>query len=248
VRNVVANEDKEYNAFTWKKHATLNNHAFSSENKTKVLVIGDSMAADFLNILAESHVADKIELRSIVVLVKCQPVMPVDDMDKLPFVRPHDAQECATSRHNLRESALLNQADIIFLAGKWSEDALDYLKGTVTILEARSTADVFIVGNKGLGASSSMIVLRNRFDHKKLSASAALIDKSDIVHSNVRIREIVGENHYIDMMKVVCPSLNECVVLTPDGNPIFYDPIHITADGTRFMAAALDTMLEKIVN
>ena len=248
VRNLVHNSEKEYNAYTWKNHTALNNHAFVSKEKTRVLVIGDSMAGDFLNILAESDVAGKVELRSIVVLVKCQPVLAADNSAALSFVQPHNTRECATSRQNLRESELLNQADIIFLAGKWAEGALDYINGTVHILEAKTSAEIFIVGNKGLGASSSMIVLKNRFGHKQLTASAALIDKSDITHTNNRMRRIVGENHYIDLMKVVCPSAKACNVLTPEGNPIFYDPIHITADGTRFMAAALDNVLEKIVN
>lgn len=49
---------------------------YAFNGKKRVLIVGDSQAGDFVNMLVENHYQDKLDLRTIQIKSECQPIIP----------------------------------------------------------------------------------------------------------------------------------------------------------------------------
>ena len=74
-KNALVNKDTEDNGvYTWELHKNLNGNQFANDGRKKVLVIGDSQAGDFINMLSVTKGFEEIDLVSRIIYSRCRGV------------------------------------------------------------------------------------------------------------------------------------------------------------------------------
>jgi len=230
---------QELNDYTWKAHLRMQNVKFNNNRKVKVLVVGDSQGGDFVNILLTKLEKQKYQLRSIIVSAKCQPVALDDKTPESSVVMPHDVERCKKERFEFTQNKLLDNADVVYLVSNWHEESLKYIKNTMNLIYSKGVNRVYVVGRKSQGAIGTMLALRNRYSDKPIETFSAEIKHKTAWDLNNKLRDIVGEENFVNIMGVVCPSENYCSVLTGEKKLIFHDKLHLTPAGVEYIAERL---------
>jgi peptidoglycan/LPS O-acetylase OafA/YrhL len=209
---------------------------FTAARTRKVLVVGDSQAGDFVNILRETHLDDGIELRTLAVDSECQAIIPANE-DVYRNVDASYRDRCRKEHEAFRGSPQLAAADVVILSANWKDWALPHVDNTVERVAAKGAKEIYIVGRKTQGMTPQMYVTRfggiagvERFAAKYRDAESLYI--------NARIRDTKGAQ-YIDLMSIACPARDACPVFTPRGEIIFYDITHLTPAGARYFGERL---------
>src|SRR5450759_1772411 len=94
---------------------------FKDNGRKKILVIGDSFAEDFMNMLSENHLLESDQVRTFGITAKCQIIIPEPN--------PRLCRE-----HSLLGAAIqarIKQADIIILASSWLPETAARLDATL---------------------------------------------------------------------------------------------------------------------
>ena len=108
----------DYTEYFWKSFNEFE-RPFEDNGKPKVLIIGDSMAADISNVLVAGQYAEKVDISSIVIGDNCKGVFPLSD-DQYQVLYQHRAGLCRAQHQKvLNQEKLLAQADTIILASYW---------------------------------------------------------------------------------------------------------------------------------
>jgi peptidoglycan/LPS O-acetylase OafA/YrhL len=225
--------DKEY---AWKELNHLNTQ-FSSERNVKVLLIGDSQAGDFLNMIVTSGHKFGVEIKTDVIQGECQAVIPRDASYYAALKPPYD-QYCRQYHDRLRNSGKIERADIAVLASAWQPFGVAELNNTVDYLLGHGVKEVYVVGRKDQGYNGQTL-LQRYWKALDINAISARFRSQEAVNINAMILAAKTRAHYIDLMSNFCPSSRECLVLTPDNDIMFSDIMHLTRPATEFMAKRL---------
>lgn len=75
-----------------------------------------------------------------------------------------------------------------------------------------------------------------------IESYASQFRNKESYHLNLELAKI-PDTRFIDMMKLVCPQLDRCLVLTNNGKPIYYDQTHTTKEGAVFFGKQLLEMI-----
>jgi hypothetical protein len=209
---------------------------FTSTPGRKVLVIGDSQAGDFVNILREKHLDEGLELRTLAIVTECQAIIPVND-EVYKNIDDAFKERCRAEHERLRTSPEVQAADVVVLCALWQQWALPHLPNTIENLAKRGAKKIYIVGRKAQGMTAQMFVTRSGNTANADSFAAKYKDWPSW-EINSRLRAIKGAE-YIDLMSIACPSSDSCPVFTPTGEIIFYDTTHLTPAGARYFGDRL---------
>ena len=227
------NFDKE---FAWMNLNRLN-RPFVPTTERKILLVGDSQAGDFLNMLLAAHAADGIEIRTEVIQGECQAVIPRSDAYYAALNPPYDVN-CKQYHSDFLASGKIEQADAVVLAANWQPFVVAELNHTIDYYHTHGVRQVFIVGRKDQGLSGQQLLQRfwNSFAIDKV---AGRFRSAEAQRVNDMLRSGVKGATYIGIMRDFCPSPSSCHVLTPDRKIIFSDVMHLTKPGTDYMASVL---------
>jgi peptidoglycan/LPS O-acetylase OafA/YrhL len=213
------------------KFNSLQGKPFSNDdNQKRLLIIGDSYAQDFCNILNEGGLLEGIDVSTHYVPENCD-------------IRQHIAsQDIALCQNfirigNEKLDKRLAQADFIIVASSWDKFTTSQLKNLHTELKKRTHAKLFIVGKK------SFYTLR-------IVDIIAATDKNTLVsmkkgspheYDNVKhAREVMRQNNnYLDLHRIVCGDTEKCPVTNPDGYLISYDGCHLSKEGATYIGKLL---------
>jgi peptidoglycan/LPS O-acetylase OafA/YrhL len=198
---------------------------FKDNGRKKILVIGDSFAEDFMNMLSENHLLESDQVRTFGITAKCQIIIPEPN--------PRLCRE-----HSLLGAAIqarIKQADIIILASSWLPETaarLDATLGAAGISQMEKR--VYVLGTKNFGpilplsylplTTAERIALRNPVPH---------LDANDL------LRKALPPTEFVDVEKIVCGSEATCPAFTPDGSVISFDGSHLTPAGAKYVGSLL---------
>lgn len=187
----------------------LQEEALYQSSSPRIVIIGNSFARDFANILSEHPQWSS-------------------------FAIAYRNMSCAQALKDHFE--LLRRADIIFLAqnfgdGIYSIDFIEQLKLCRDSILSAFDADFLIIGGKNFGWSNGFISLIEDSER----ASLYTHPNSNVVAFNRLANDILSPN-FFDPFDYLMNDEGEVPITTPDGKIIAFDTNHLTPAGAKFLA------------
>jgi len=222
--------------YTWRGFRQFE-RPFAREHGKKVLLVGDSQAADFFNVLQESGRLAHADIRTVELDMECQALISVSP-EQYEALSSQDRATCRDGYENLRTGTVSLDVEQVILAFNWDQRGIPFITSAVARFRAHGARQVFVVGRKSQGYGGPDIVLQRGIapDIEAFSAS----HKNPISwQANAAIRGLRGDFTFIDLMSDVCPSVTSCRVLTDTRDIIFFDASHFTPSGARYVGQLL---------
>ncbi|HAT7728328.1 TPA: acyltransferase [Enterobacter cloacae] len=249
VRNVNNISDNETKSYTWKEQRILDSRIhFSDSGKEKLLIIGDSQSADFINALYESGSIDNYDVVARTVLMECgAPYLKMDinkflsDVNKQTSNKTALASDCKRQISRAMDRDLIEKADKIVISMYYNPQMIEYIKQSVSEIKNITNAKIYLIGRKNLVKSSIEIV--NSFQRLVgVEKYAAKLQDGVAISINKKLSDI-KDAKFIDMLSIVCPSNNECKVLDEKNRPLFFDKAHFTKYGAIYFGAKVSDII-----
>jgi hypothetical protein len=232
IRPETLERDKVYTWAGFRK----SEHPFTGRGD-KMLLIGDSQAADFYNVLAESGRLDHVDIATIEVDMQCQALVSLGRAQFAALSRA-DRASCETGYERLQNLGSLADVKAVILAFNWDERGIPFITEGVTRLHDHGASGVFVVGRKSQGISGTDVVLQRGLA-PGLEHYAGVRKNALSWSANTAIRFLHGDFVFIDLMSQVCPSDVSCQVLTEGQEIIFFDASHLSPPGARYLGRLL---------
>lgn len=222
--------------FLWARANHLYLKQFNGSTKHKVLVIGDSMAADFVNVLYETEYYKKNDISFYTVDWPCGNLYLDENFtDKID--KEH-RQACLNKNwfNNSKIKELLGEADHIILASVWVPWQIELLGKSINNLERDfGKGKFFVVGRKSFGSLDleklSSLTFGQRLSYR--SSPHAFIPEF-----NKSLSSKVKNGHFFDLGAIICEG-NECPLFDRSGRLMSYDGSHLTPAGAKYVADKL---------
>jgi len=229
----LTNED--YRAFFW-ENIRRHQAGFSKNGKPKILIIGDSMAADLVNVIVESNNHNKIDIASIVIEHNCKSYAPLRGRE-YRMLFPSHYRKCREQHRSMISNSLIKEADAIILASYWlSTSHVKFIERTVAALNAVGKNNIFVQGPKDQNIPGTLFLAQNIFKPDIYKLRTPISDKTKIMaHA---LRESESNFSYFDLLEHFCDS-SGCQRVTKEGYLITFDSSHLTAQGAQFVGRNL---------
>ncbi|MGF1698539.1 acyltransferase [Vibrio lamellibrachiae] len=245
-------KSKEYGLYTWELHKQFSK-GFANE-KPNILIIGDSQAGDFRNILEILKVPDLYEVKSSRIAAKCGAIYidssirdeysthaPAIKSGKVPL------EGCIHEWERYYQHDILENANVIFLAMFWDKYTIDYVSHSVSkIREKNKDAKIFIVGSKSLGADIPREMYRAYREGIPVNSKVyEMAAKKHFLTMKMFEKEVSSLNNvtYVNMKTALCDDIARTCSVVVNGDPVFYDKNHSTYEGNRYMAKYVQSFL-----
>jgi hypothetical protein len=225
-------EDK--GKYVWERASSRYLKDFEDADR-KVLVIGDSMGADFLNLMAEMDYTESTSFSFYTIQHPCGNLYLeesfVDQIDQ------EWRQKCINwgwyNNQQLRN--LLHEADQVLLISLWWQWQVVLVNKSIENL-TRDFGDKFlVVGLKSFGPVElekiSQFTLGQRLSYRT-SPYKGLLELNEVLISELE------ERQFLDLGAAVCPD-NVCRQFDDNGKLISYDGKHLTKDGAKYIGQVL---------
>jgi hypothetical protein len=211
------------------RFASLNRDFSNEVHATKILVIGDSFAEDFINAVFESGNLSGAEIRTVPLGVECQIYFGLRDVSE--FIPPAMRLECAHARHSPILQRRVAEANVVVLASSWRPWAAQRLPETLDQLGQGANRRIFIVGPKLVGEFGIRELLQ--------TPAAVRIQESQPVATTIvdlerTLSAAAPQGTYVSMQAAVCGRGPACKLFTPDGDLISFDGRHLTRAGAAY--------------
>lgn len=221
-----------YHKYVWARHNALEK-GFLNNGKPRILVIGDSMAADFVNILAESSNIEKFDLVTIPVRDGCRSVFPVPEYMYEKFLS-NKIDTCKEQHESIIGSNLLKQADSIVLASSWDDWNIDLIGSTVNLLKRKGVPQVAIVGRKDQSMNGVKYIAKYAFRKTSHNIRTPMHNKTEKI--NKKIKQVKSDFLFIDLLNCFCND-DGCQRVTDNGYLIIYDNSHLSPEGAKHIGS-----------
>ena len=213
---------------------------YKDSEKKHILLVGDSYAKDFLNIVYEGGYNRFFEFSTKQINSECGNIHVTTDFSS--FIPESRQERCRLlGRYDgaeMRRRA--SESDEIWLVNAWQEWVLPFLPETVENLEREFGAKVRVFGIKGFGKISQKEILaippgsRTGF----VQPVSRHVEKI-----NQAMLQILPVGNFNELLTVLCGGdYNECRIFTPEGLLISPDGGHLTQAGAKYLAQALAPM------
>ena len=230
--------------YVWKNFNRLQTPAFTS-SKRHVLVVGDSQAADLMNMLVAAGFERKNELITRTVLWECgMPYMPEGKGDTFwktenshTIKNPALIDTCKEEYKGIADGPAIRDAEYVIVSYFWREDALGKIDEAVRDLSLRTKAKILLLGSKGFDESS--IQFANRLGNLEGLEKLAADHVTAATRNANRFMADNFPDRFVDVLSAICPRADFCHVLTGENKPIYWDPTHLTSYGAEYLGRSL---------
>lgn len=210
---------------------------FDSSTNTKILIVGDSYAQDFANIVYEAGQFKGAQIRTVYIPAICQLVDVSEDITQ--FVLPVNRTVC-TNFPNIQSSKnLIRQADVVILAASWRKWSASRLPETITNMALRADQRLLVIGSKSFGSVNVRQLIQ-------MSRDARLAERRTVRDSisevNALMRKTLPKEVFVDQIRAVCGTSEKCPLVTPDDKLISYDGGHLTQEGAKYVGERIFSM------
>ena len=185
-------------------------NSFSDDKKQKMLVIGNSFARDFINMMAENDVSQKLNLI-------------------------YFEGDCL-SKDQMRLNNLLAEADFVVYAEDWGQKS--YSESQVDAVAAcsryfsriSSGGKIFVLGVKNFGWNNNFVKLGNFGSESLVTPRKSILSFNDSAKSKV--------TGYVDVLELVSND-GRVRIFDDNGKFISYDTNHLTRSGAKYIGGIL---------
>lgn len=200
----------------------------SSDERPKLLLIGDSHAQDFLNSVLENNYLQNYQLRTRYIPFRCQVFLSEKGQQQ---ILPKDESLCAKSDSLQQAQAQIAEADVVILAARWKSWAVDLLPETLENLQLKPAQRLLVVGKKTFGKVRLRKYLR--MSKQQLQAVANPLSAEDVA-LNQRMQQMLGDKVFVDQQRLICGAGDSCRLFTDELKLISYDGGHLTPAGAQY--------------
>ena len=212
---------------------------FPDGPERKVMVIGDSFAKDFVNILNESGMMKRIRVSTHTIEANCGNLLPSKNINE--YIDPSVANIC---RHQVRYDSdrvqtLMQEADVILLASAWQEWEARLIGQSLDNISEFTNANLVVVGPKDFGHIRIRPLIGLSADEKRSLTNEANLSARQI---NQLLKAVVPTHQYIDVLSSACTESRHCPIFTPNEDLISWDGAHLTPEGAAWLGHRLSKM------
>jgi len=207
---------------------------FNATSKKKALIIGDSHAQDFFNIVLENGYLQNYQISTRYIPTRCQIYL---GENRARHIKPKDKVLCSKSDNLSQAKKQITEADLIILAASWKEWTVKELPQTIDNLGLRSQQKLLIIGRKNFGKISIRHYLRLPED--KLRGLRNQVDTHQNKINGI-MNKTLDKSQFVDIHGLICgTSSTSCPVFTNDLKLISFDGGHLTKDGAQYVGKIL---------
>lgn len=222
-------------AYVRERFNALQNKPFDDTYIRKnALLIGDSHAQDFLNMIAENGKLSGYQIRTRKIPTQCQ-IYLGDSHAR--YIARKDKTLCGDSDNLIRAKKQIEKADLIIFAANWKVWSANTLQATIEQLSLRPEQKLIIIGRKNFGKINIRRYLK--MDQQQRAALKNNVDEvqveiNQIMNSNIKQSQQIT---YIDLHTTLCGAKNadSCPIFTPKGELISFDGGHLTKAGAEYL-------------
>ena len=234
------------------KHEKDKSNYLKGDNKTTILVIGDSHAIDGLNSLKNYKFKnDSAEIRYHFLDDECLSVFLQDRNANqlLKINRPKKYTACTLEADNLKKSTLFDSAHIVVYSSEWKYENLKYIKPFFDNLEKMNKRGI-LLGPNALFSIRPQDMLLRASSRQEVNSLAFKYLKKGIFSLDQTMQVIAKNNNIVFFSKIqsICYQ-DQCEVILEDDMLSFLDHTHWTYDGAiRFGNKIFATSLDSAIN
>ena len=216
--------------FVSKRFNSLIGNQFKDNGKKKIMIIGDSMAQDFTNLMYYSDMSSNLEFSTHRIGANCGNLYINTEIFKKNVDRPKyikcSQQYWSESKEILD---LIKASDYLILSSLWTNWEIDLLPISLDKIMSFYSGEIIIVGNKSFGEINKRKLLKMKFgDRINLMHNLSEENK----RKNNKLKE--NKNLFFDYFDILCKK-NKCSKFTDEGFLISYDGQHLTKEGVSFI-------------
>ncbi|MDN3718007.1 acyltransferase family protein [Vibrio breoganii] len=234
---------KDYGQYTHRKMDEMRGKNFNSE-KNNMLVIGDSMSGDFINILSYLDVENNFDLSALKVDAKCGvPYLSnkknIDIWMEISTDLKGDGKWtdiCSRRWEEInKKEHLLKQADVIVLVMNWRIYSKELITKSVDeIIDINKSAKILLVSGKSISINFKEMIYINRDKTESFISNyiyTKAINSLDFMDEMGRLFIEYDNVYYFNFRRLICDDKNRICFFKYNDMPIMYDSIHSTRDG-----------------
>ena len=210
---------------------------FDPTKPVKVLIIGDSFAQDFVNVLHEGGLDEHASIVTHYIATGCGNLMlDWDFTDRIPS--PEKRAQCAGNPgyKSAELVRLLREADMVWIASSWTPWEAGLIAESVANVRRATQGKVFVVGSKHFGPINirSLLAippadrpaLRNPVPQKHLEM-------------NARMKAALDADTFVDLQALMCGTAADCALFNDRIEILTHDGRHFTEAGARLAGQRL---------
>ncbi len=208
---------------------------FSADDKRrKMLIMGDSHAQDFYNVLAENQVDQRYQVSTRRIPAICgvylgtENIRPLIEKKHIPICDKADTLKDALPQ--------IRQADVVIIAANWKLWSAQRLKTTVQNLNISAPQKLFVIGRKNFGKLNLRKYLRMPNDKLRQLRNQVHGAQQE---TNQTMKQNLDSSVFVDIQGLLCRNEDDCPIFTPQLRLISFDGGHLTEDGARYVGSVL---------
>ena len=240
-RQIVLSNFMNSTEYVTKRHKDIRLAQYKKNEKSNILIIGDSHSEDLVNAVFEAGLNLKKDFSSYYIPVRCGVL----------FVKDKKAREDPNfncQRFSFFDEKLITQisnSDEVWIISSWKESDIKYMEeslNNILILDKK----VRLFGTKNFGKVDARWFVNNEID----TWNTQIFSKKDLIKlrnkekinkaltniSNSYDIEFVNTQHLICKGKDFCPNYR-------DGNIISHDGDHLTRHGAKILGESIKNLL-----
>jgi peptidoglycan/LPS O-acetylase OafA/YrhL len=210
-----------------------------SDNRKKVLIVGDSHAQDLVNALYEAGFTKTIQLSTRYIGKNCGNLFIKQDY-LLPRIPKGDLRKCEGTGlfEDLELRKLMLKADEIWFISSWIYWQAELVSRSVDNVKAiAGNQKIRVFGGKSFGVYRIKDLLLK--PERERYAIKSLIPE-DKIKSNALMRRSLSSDVFVDIERLLCgEDVQVCSLFTDRGELISHDGGHLTIYGANYLGQKL---------
>jgi hypothetical protein len=225
---------KENGEYVRKRFLRLMKKPFDTkDSRTRILIIGDSHAQDFLNAIAENRLLKNSQIRTRYIPTRCQIYLGNSASKE---IHENDVSLCNQSDSLESAKAQIAEADIIIFSALWRMWAVKALPKTISNLGLSPEQKLYVIGRRSfLKPNKEQLHDLSKGQQQSLR-SAVDIHQQAI---NTAMAKVLDEQTFVDVHFWVCGREASCPVFTDNMKLISFDGGHLSKDGAHYLGRIL---------
>ena len=221
-----------YKGYNEKRFDAIKLKTFTRNESYKVVLIGDSYAKDFLNIIAENDLLPNYEFSSRRINSECGNLLLKDYNTIQKFIPKSRKSRCVILGRYEGEAInkILLEADEIWLISAWENWVIEKLPSSIQNLKAKYKKPIRVFGLKNFGDINLKKIMRIEPDTRVEFAQSIKHSAKSINHNLDNV--LASYEYYHPIMNNLCGGDNNaCKIFTRNQLLMSADESHLTKAG-----------------
>tara|TARA_Y200000002_G_scaffold285882_1_gene240026 strand:- start:885 stop:2777 length:1893 start_codon:yes stop_codon:yes gene_type:complete len=239
----------DYDEYIQEKFNKYENKKFENNSKKRVLLIGDSQAKDFLNIVIESGKFNNYQFSTKLINSECGNLYFNDFDQYMKYINEERRLLCdMRGRYEGKEfREIIYNSDEIWLSSEWRHWVIENLQESINNLSTEFNKPIKVIGKKNFGTLNIREILKKTTIPRSLFHQEVSLSRSNL--EDRLVNEMKNNYKFYPIMDSICGGdRKKCYIFTPKGLLMSPDGEHLTKDGAIEAARRLDKVLNDLQN